>query len=90
MGDDGHTASIFPYNIELWDSENNCEVAIHPDSGQKRVTITGNVINNAKEVAFLVTGENKKDKVVTIINELDGFEQYPAALVAQQSSYSHP
>lgn len=85
MGDDGHTASIFPYNIELWDSENNCEVAIHPDSGQKRVTITGNVINNAKEVAFLVTGDNKKEKVVTIINELDGFEQYPAALVAPYS-----
>ena len=85
MGDDGHTASIFPYNIELWDSENNCEVALHPDSGQKRVTITGNVINNAVEVAFLVTGESKKDKVETIINELKGFETYPAALVAPYS-----
>jgi len=85
MGDDGHTASIFPYNIELWDSENNCEVAIHPDSGQKRVTITGNVINNAKEVAFLVTGDGKKDKVEIIINELKDFEIYPAALVAPYS-----
>ena len=82
MGDDGHTASIFPYNIELWESENICEVALHPDSGQKRVTITGNVINNAKEVAFLVTGAGKAEKVEIIINEHDGFEKYPAALVA--------
>ncbi len=82
MGDDGHTASIFPYNIELWDSENTCEVALHPDSGQKRVTITGNIINNAKEVAFLVTGTSKEEKVKTIINEEDGFEKFPAALVA--------
>src|SRR5690606_25240290 len=41
MGDDGHTASIFPDEIGLWDSANNCEVAIHPDSGQRRITITG-------------------------------------------------
>ena len=85
MGDDGHTASIFPYNIELWDSENNCEVALHPDSGQKRVTLTGNVINNAEEVAFLVTGDNKAEKVESIVNELDGFEVYPASLVAPYS-----
>ena len=45
----------------------------------------GNVINNAVEVAFLVTGDSKKDKVETIINELKGFETYPAALVAPYS-----
>ncbi|WP_373400507.1 6-phosphogluconolactonase [Algoriphagus halophilus] len=53
MGDDGHTVSIFPYNIELWDAKETCVVAVHPDSGQKRVTITGKVVNNAKAVAFI-------------------------------------
>jgi len=82
MGDDGHTASIFPYNIELWDNENNCVTAKHPDSGQVRVSLTGKVINNASEVAFLVTGAGKADKVAIIINEEKGFQKYPAALVA--------
>ncbi len=82
MGDDGHTASVFPYNIELWDKPENCVTAKHPDSGQVRVSLTGKVINNAEEVAFLVTGEGKAEKVEIIINELDGFEKYPAALVA--------
>lgn len=82
MGDDGHTASIFPYEIELWNSENYCEVAVHPDSGQRRVTITGQIINNAEIVAFLVTGENKAEKVSEIIYGKEIAENYPARLVA--------
>lgn len=85
LGDDGHTASIFPHEIALWDSEENCEVATHPDSGQQRITFTGKVINNAKEVAFLVTGGNKAQKVKEIINQDGGFKSYPAALVSPLS-----
>jgi 6-phosphogluconolactonase len=85
MGDDGHTASIFPHQIGLWDSEANCEVAIHPESGQRRITITGKIINNAKTVAFLVTGKSKAEKVKCIIDEEDGHEIYPASLVAPLS-----
>lgn len=81
MGDDGHTASIFQDNIHLWNSENNCEVADHPVSGQKRITITGKVINNAKEVVFLVTGEDKKEKVALILKGDDTSRTYPAGLV---------
>jgi len=82
MGDDGHTASIFPHEIGLWDSTNNCEVAVHPESGQRRITITGKLINNARTVAFLVTGSSKAEKVRIIITKEEGHESYPASLVA--------
>lgn len=85
MGDDGHTASIFPYNIHLWASANVCEVAVHPDSGQKRITITGKVINNAKKVAFLVTGNSKTAKVREIVGKNGDYQAYPASLVAPKS-----
>lgn len=85
MGDDGHTASIFPHEINLWHSNNTCEVAIHPDSGQKRITLTGEIINNAEVVAFLVTGENKRDKVSEILNKEGDYKKYPASLVAPKS-----
>ena len=85
MGDDGHTASIFPHEIGLWDSVKNCEVAVHPDSGQRRITITGKLINNAKTVAFLVTGSSKAEKVRTIVTKEVGHEHYPASLVAPSS-----
>jgi len=86
MGDDGHTASIFPHEIELWDSEKLCEVAEHPQSGQKRITITGKLINHAATVAFLVTGDSKADKVEEIIEKKGGFKDYPASLVSPNSS----
>jgi 6-phosphogluconolactonase len=79
MGSDGHTASIFPHEIELLHSEKVCEVATHPESGQKRITLTGATINNAAEIAFLVTGSNKKEKIQEIFNKESNYLQYPAA-----------
>ena len=81
MGDDGHTASIFPDQLELLESSNICEVATHPISGQKRITLTGRVINNAGEIIFLVTGGKKKEKVSEIIQETGNFKNYPANYV---------
>ncbi|RRQ48215.1 6-phosphogluconolactonase [Maribacter algicola] len=86
MGNDGHTASIFPHEIHLWDSMANCEVAIHPDSGQRRVTITGKIINHARAVAFLVTGAGKSEKVRIITQRESGYEAYPASLVNPSSN----
>ncbi|HEA29413.1 MAG TPA: 6-phosphogluconolactonase [Leeuwenhoekiella sp.] len=85
MGGDGHTASIFPSEIELWDAESYCAVATHPESGQKRVGLTGGIINNAKTVAFLVTGESKAEKVEEIIGQKPGYKNYPASKVNPES-----
>jgi 6-phosphogluconolactonase len=85
MGDDGHTASIFPHEIQLWDAKDHCVVALHPDSGQQRVSITGSIINNADQVAFLVTGASKAKKVQEIIKETGDFKKYPATLVKPSS-----
>lgn len=85
MGDDGHTASIFPHEIELWDAKENCAVAVHPDSGQRRITITGKIINNSMEVAFLVTGAGKAEKVEEIMKKEGDYVTYPASLVAPKS-----
>ncbi len=85
MGDDGHTASIFPHEMELWQADDHCVVATHPDSGQKRVSINGKVINKAKEVIFLVTGDTKAEKVKEIHGKLGNYKKYPAALVQPES-----
>ncbi len=85
MGEDGHTASIFPHELGLWDSKKTCEVAIHPESGQKRITITGKVINHSEWVIFLVTGAGKKDKVAEIIHKKGDYKNYPASLVTPLS-----
>lgn len=89
MGDDGHTASIFPHEINLWDLDQLCLVASHPMSGQKRVSITGKVINNASAVAFLVTGKNKKERVKEIIDQEPNSAYYPANLVDPEDGSLH-
>ena len=81
LGEDGHTASIFPHQIDLWEVKKNCVVATHPTSGQHRVSITGQVINNARAVAFLVSGDSKKERVKEIIKEESYAAYYPASLV---------
>lgn len=86
MGDDGHTASVFPNEIALWNSDNWCEIGTHPTSGQKRVTLTGKVINKAREIVFLVTGENKAPKVDEILNKKGDYKKYPASAVNREKS----
>ncbi len=81
MGGDGHTASIFPHQMELMDSSETCGVATHPDSGQQRITITGNVINAAKQIHFLVTGASKKPVLGEIFNQKGNYKTYPASYV---------
>jgi 6-phosphogluconolactonase len=90
LGTDGHTVSIFPHQMELWDSPANCVVAQHPGSGQFRVSLTGKIVNNAVHVAFLATGAGKKEKVHAIVENREAFlERYPAARVNPKSGNLH-
>ncbi len=81
IGEDGHTASIFPNNIHLFDSKNLYEVSEHPETKQKRITMTGRIINNSKAVYFIATGKNKSNKVYQILKKKRGWKNLPASLV---------
>jgi 6-phosphogluconolactonase len=89
MGDDGHTLSVFPHEQHLFNADDICVVATHPESGQKRVTITGKVANNAEHVAFLVTGSNKAAKVQEIHKKEGDYQKYPAAYIAPAHGTLH-
>jgi 6-phosphogluconolactonase len=81
LGDDGHTASIFPGNLAPFESTKGVEVAVHPQTKQQRITLTGSLINQAHNVAFLATGAGKAEKVVTVVEHHTGWEALPAAHV---------
>ena len=78
MGNDGHTASIFPNQMELLNNKNICAVAQHPSSGQKRITLTGTVINNANRIFFLTTGDGKATRISEIMNDNEQAKLFPA------------
>ena len=81
LGEDGHTASIFPGNQKLFFSDRICTMAEHPQTGQKRITITGGVINNSDEKIFMVTGKNKAGIVNKIIGSGDNKKEFPASFI---------
>ncbi|MCB0584746.1 MAG: 6-phosphogluconolactonase [Phaeodactylibacter sp.] len=89
MGSDGHTASIFPDQMELLSVETLCAVATHPESGQQRITLTGKVLNNAEEVAFLATGQGKAAMVKKIINGEADSQHFPAAHIEPSQGELH-
>lgn len=81
MGEDGHTASVFPEQAGLWDAPELCAVARHPQSGQQRITLTGGIINNAARVVMLVTGAAKAVRVQEILAGGKSGSGYPAGRV---------
>jgi len=81
LGDDGHTASIFPGNKNLIKSNRLFEVAENPYTQQKRITATFKLINQASTVAFLVTGKSKAEKVSCLLEEKNGWKELPASMV---------
>jgi 6-phosphogluconolactonase len=79
LGDDGHTASIFPDQMWILNSKEICEVTVHPSTRQKRITLSGTVINNAGRVIFLVTGKSKAEIVKKVLEK--NTKKYPAEFI---------
>lgn len=88
LGDDGHTVSIFPYQIDLWNSDETCVVAQHPQSKMERVSLTGKVVNSSHYAVFLAMGKAKAEKVRDIIKSREEYyDEYPAARVNPKKGY---
>lgn len=79
MGDDGHTASLFPGTTALEETERSAVANYVPKFDSWRLTLTYPVINAAREVAFLVKGEQKRPVVDEV---LAGGSPHPAERVA--------
>jgi 6-phosphogluconolactonase len=66
IGEDGHTASLFPNHEALSERWRLACAVSYPGAKYERITLSLPVINNAKTIVFLVTGSNK----APIINEI--------------------
>lgn len=86
MGNDGHTASIFPNDLSLIDSEFSVAATVNPYTQQKRITLTGNTINNAHQIVFMITGESKSQILKEIIQNKPTAKNYPAAYIGNQKA----
>jgi 6-phosphogluconolactonase len=85
MGDDGHTASLFPHTEALNDMT-HIVVANHvPQKDTWRVTLTWPVINQGREVAFLIEGKNKAQVLHEVFEGPYQPETYPSQIIRPAS-----
>ena len=81
MGDDGHTASLFP-GTEVLEEEERWVKAYYLEPQQMyRITLTAPLINRAKKIAFLAFGENKAAALREVLEGNRDYHQYPAQLI---------
>jgi len=81
IGEDGHTASLFP-DSEALDEGEHLVAAIYLDKLRSwRLTLTYPAINAAAEIAFLAAGKNKSPIVKDLLGPDANSSNYPAARV---------
>jgi 6-phosphogluconolactonase len=86
LGDDGHTASLFPGASVLDDRTRAVAVTHSPKGITTRLTLTLGVINRATVVLFLVTGPRKAPIVHAVLEPDDEADHpLPAALVKPEA-----
>ena len=85
MGDDGHTASLFPHTEALQVSDRL--VTVGNKDGQPRLTFTYPLINQARCVIFLVAGENKIPALQQVFATEGDDATYPSRLIQPQGEF---
>jgi 6-phosphogluconolactonase len=81
MGDDGHTASLFP-GTEVLHEKTKWVAAYYLVSQQMfRITLTAPLLNKAKKIVVLVYGANKTQAFGEVISGKRNPEKYPAQLL---------
>lgn len=82
MGEDGHTASLFPHSQALLDTEHLVAAPYIEKLNSYRLTLTLKAINAASSIIFLAAGENKAEALRAVLEEKGSGREYPAQLVS--------
>ncbi|MGJ3245465.1 MAG: 6-phosphogluconolactonase [Elainellaceae cyanobacterium] len=82
MGDDGHTASLFPHTAALDVSDRL--ITVGNKDGQPRITATTSLINHARCVMFLVAGASKRPALAQVFAPEGDATAYPSRLIRPQ------
>lgn len=89
LGDDGHTASLFPGSDALLEKYRLVVANRIPGEDERRITFTLPLINAARVVAFLADGEAKAAAVQQVLQPAPGAAPLPAAGVRPRSGSLH-
>lgn len=81
LGDNSHTASLFPFTPVLHDRTPGVKDVFLEDQQVYRITLNAPLINEAQHIAFLVYGEGKAIAVHHVLEDDEDIEDFPAQLI---------
>lgn len=81
LGDNSHTASLFPHTPVLDEQEATVKAVFLEDQQVYRITKTAAMINNAHHIAFLLYGKGKAEAVRHVLEDDRNIEEFPAQLI---------
>lgn len=81
LGDNSHTASIFPFTSLIHDQSPGVKAIFIEELKSYRISLNAPLINKAQHIAFLVFGESKAQAVHHILEDKMDIEKYPAQLI---------
>jgi 6-phosphogluconolactonase len=81
LGEDGHTASLFPGSRAMQENVRWVVATRNPATGQDRITLTVPVLNHARQITFLVLGQNKAQRLRDVFSASEASQQFPAQAV---------
>jgi 6-phosphogluconolactonase len=84
LGDNSHTASLFPYTAVLHDQSVSVQAVFLQQQNVYRITMTAPMINHARQIAFLVYGQSKAEAVHHVLEDGYDPEKYPAQLIKSE------
>ncbi|MGE5680168.1 MAG: 6-phosphogluconolactonase [Bacillota bacterium] len=85
LGENGHTASLFPHTPVLNEKKRRVKEVYVSELNMYRITFTASFINQAENVAFLVSGKSKAAVFARITGETYDPERLPAQLIKPES-----
>jgi 6-phosphogluconolactonase len=81
MGPEGHTASLFPHQASLQETQRLVMPVSVPKPPPDRLTFTPPLLNAARNILFLVTGSDKAEALHAVLEGEYQPEEYPAQIV---------
>lgn len=83
MGEDAHTASLFPETAALNETERACVANYVPRLSAWRLTLTAPYINAAQHKIFMVSGESKAEALHHVLHGAHDPQRYPSQLIRE-------
>ena len=84
LGEDSHTASLFPNKSEILNCNSSGLIIRNVNEDYRRYSLSYKTILSSKKIIFLIKGENKQNALKSILSKEKNYLQLPAQKIINE------